>query len=219
LLALTAAIVLITALSSYWLTGPPVHYSWEREGSIMFSDTGTEVSLPWVSNFTFEAERDPSTNDTRIMAIIDGEIRATLRDAELSFEVECFYFTPDSHYSVNESKLVMLISEDSVVAWNQSFYEISPYMFSFTLNRTFPVNSTVPTTYTLRTILNSSMTFLPEAGSTSELEVTLSLSIRFTEIAMGIDPVVFGYLIAGEAFLGVVSAAVLYSKDKLVVIE
>lgn len=220
LLALTAVIVFVTALSSYWLTGPPVLHSWEKEGSILFSDTGTEVSLPWVSNLTLEAERDPSTNDTQVMAIIDGEIRATLRDAELSFEMESFYFTPNSHYSVNETKLVMLISEDSVVGWNQSFYEhSSPYMFFYTLNRTRPVNSSVPTTYTLRMIWNSTLTFIPETSTSSEFEVTLTLSIRFTQIAMGVDPTVFRYIVAVEISLGIVSAAFLYSRNKLVIVE
>ncbi|MHA2603493.1 MAG: hypothetical protein AM324_015340 [Candidatus Thorarchaeota archaeon SMTZ1-83] len=191
LLALTAAIVLITALSSYWLTGPPVFYSWKREGSILFSETGTKVRLPWVSNFTFEAERDPSTNDTRIMAIIDGD-----------------------------TKQVILISEDSAVAWNRTGYlASSPWGFSFRYNETHPVNSTAPTTYILRMIWNATLTFMPESSTSNELEVGLTLSIRFTQIAKKLDPAVFGYAIAAEASLGIVSAAVLYSKDKLVVIE
>jgi len=220
LLALTAAIVLITALSSYWLTGPPVFYSWKREGSILFSETGTKVRLPWVSNFTFEAERDPSTNDTRIMAIIDGEIRATLRDAELCFEMDSLYLRPYSHYSINDTKQVILISEDSAVAWNRTGYlASSPWGFSFRYNETHPVNSTAPTTYILRMIWNATLTFMPESSTSNELEVGLTLSIRFTQIAKKLDPAVFGYAIAAEASLGIVSAAVLYSKDKLVVIE
>ncbi|MGD9395240.1 MAG: hypothetical protein PVJ05_02310 [Candidatus Thorarchaeota archaeon] len=216
---LTLLIILTTGLVSVWLENPPPPISWEKEGSVSYSDTIFDIEIPTSSNITYYADMDEAQNTSRIYVEINTELIMTR--GLLSFEMESTYITLNSWYSTVDSREATLSSGSSSEYWNTTSYENRPFG-GWTIdgsNETYQQNRTLPTEYSMQMIWNSSLTLVEERNNDTSFDVYLRFWIYYIETQIQVDPTLLKVIIVVECIVGIAVTVGFYIFDKPEVID
>jgi len=191
-LVLAVGIVTIV-LTAYFLYSTPtveVPVQRERKGLVALSSSNEVILDPSLTNLTVRIDHDESDNTTRIQGITEMHFIAGLGSRNLSYVMTFLYLQPwHVDYTVNASKKVTLISDESVVVRN-----MSDYMWGFLvyeenyLRGNFSFNNTVPSRYLFQMSWDVTLSFVNVSPLKAEFACNISFIVLHPDYVAVLTP-------------------------------